>query len=669
MAPGKKAEIDAMLDVLREEVNKIGVVERSMEDLKESVMEIRNRMSVMERLEKRLDETEETRKKEFAALFQATLQSQMEEEISPPIKRPGKQIATEEEGSGLFRAGTSGFRSESVTRMGEARRELENDGRNRSQSHHDLQWQQNELGPDDLPRKLKIPIFDGESAESWVLRVEQYFELGEFSEERKLRVVRMCFDGEALMWYRWERDRNPFVSWDQMKYRVLEQISTNHETTARERLMTLKQEGTVREYIKDFISLASNAPELSDTVLETAFMIGLKPQIKAGVKLMEPRSLRKMMSVAKLVEEWVNYGDPSTASQTMKGAKGGSQTMSSSFPTRNGPNLGSGSGSHNNQRPKTYQGQEKNAFAEKKPANQNSNYNGRSRTPFRRLSLAEYARYKAEGLCFQCGEKSHARRDCPNKELMVLVVQEEDGDEKDQEEEAEKVEEEVPEFAECAVLSTRSAMGISSPKTIKLRRSVQEVQAIVLIDSGATHNFIDSRLMRELGLVAEETQSFGVITGSGKPVRGGGICRNVTLTMQGYSITTDFLPLDLNNVDIILGIQWLETLGEMRVNWKLQTLKIPMEGKLTTLQGVPDLCSSEVSFKAVRKLLEQTEVSVVVECRVLLTKEKGKPGVPTTMQKLLSRYEQVFAEPQGLPPSRGREHEGSFDTLMRRKRR
>lgn len=238
-------------------------------------------MSVMERLEKRLDETEETRKKEFAALFQATLQSHMEEEISPPMQRSGKQIATEEEGSGLFRAGTSGVRSESVTRVGEGRREVEYDGRNHSRNHLDHQWQQNELGPDDLPRKLKIPIFDGENVESWVLRVEQYFELGEFSEERKLRVVRMCFDGEALMWYRWERDRNPFLSWDQMKYRVLEQFSTNHETTARERLMTLKQEGTVREYIKDFISLASNAPELSDTVLETAFMIGLKPQIKA----------------------------------------------------------------------------------------------------------------------------------------------------------------------------------------------------------------------------------------------------------------------------------------------------------------------------------------------------------------------------------------------------
>lgn len=89
------------------------------------------------------------------------------------------------------------------------------------------------------------------------------------------------------------------------------------------------------------------------------------------------------------------------------------------------------------------------------------------------VSPAEYARYKTEGLCFQCGEKSHARRDCPNKELMVLVVQEDEGEEAEQFEEDEKDEEEAVEFAECAALSTKSVMGISSPKTIKLRGSVE----------------------------------------------------------------------------------------------------------------------------------------------------------------------------------------------------
>lgn len=113
-----------------------------------------------------------------------------------------------------------------------------------------------------------------------------------------------------------------------MKFRVLEQFSTLHETTARERLMTLKQEGTVREYCRDFISLVTNAAEVPDVMLETTFMIGLKPQIRVGVKLMEPRNLGKMMSVAKLVEDWVGYADQMPEVQNGKGFRGGFSTIS-----------------------------------------------------------------------------------------------------------------------------------------------------------------------------------------------------------------------------------------------------------------------------------------------------------------------------------------------------
>lgn len=130
---------------------------------------------------------------------------------------------------------------------------------------------------DSLARKLKIPLFDGDDAESWVLRIEQYFELEEFSEEERMKAVRMSFIGEALPWYRWERNRNPFLSWEQMKVRVLEQFSPVRDTSAGERVLCLKQTDTVQSFRREFISLASNAPEIPDPILEMAFMNGLHP--------------------------------------------------------------------------------------------------------------------------------------------------------------------------------------------------------------------------------------------------------------------------------------------------------------------------------------------------------------------------------------------------------
>ena len=113
-----------------------------------------------------------------------------------------------------------------------------------------------------MSRLMEIPLFDGTEAESWMLRIDQYFEIGDFTEEDKMRAVRLCFTGEALSWYCWERNRNSFECWEQMKSRVLKQFSTVRDSSARERLLSLRQTSSVKKFQKEFIALASNAPEI-----------------------------------------------------------------------------------------------------------------------------------------------------------------------------------------------------------------------------------------------------------------------------------------------------------------------------------------------------------------------------------------------------------------------
>ena len=83
---------------------------------------------------------------------------------------------------------------------------------------------------------------------------------------------------------------------------------------------------------------------------------------------------------------------------------------------------------------------------------------------------------------------------------------------------------------------------------------------MVLINSGATHNFISLELVRKLTLPMEETGAYGVLSGFGS-VQGAGKCKQVLMRLQEIEIMEDFLPFNLTNSDIILGIQWLETLG------------------------------------------------------------------------------------------------------------
>lgn len=143
----------------------------------------------------------------------------------------------------------------------------------------------------------------------------------------------------------------------------------------------------------------------------------------------------------------------------------------------------------------------------------------------------------------------------------------------------------------------------------------------------------------------------------GVKVQGRGVINGVELKLQECTIHTSFLPLELGIADVILGVQWLDTLGETRVNWKLQTMKIKLEGEWVLLQGDMSLHSAAVSLKSIWRTMERGGEAMVVEYGGL----QDSVAAPTTpveaeWQEVTEQYADVFQEPTGLPPSRGKEH-------------
>ncbi|KFK23327.1 hypothetical protein AALP_AAs73216U000100 [Arabis alpina] len=94
-----------------------------------------------------------------------------------------------------------------------------------------------------LSRRLELPVFNGEQAENWISRVEQYFDVMDCTDGQKLHEVRLWFSGEALNWYNWEKDRRPFVNWDQFKRRIIEDFVSDEEICAGQRLVTGREAG------------------------------------------------------------------------------------------------------------------------------------------------------------------------------------------------------------------------------------------------------------------------------------------------------------------------------------------------------------------------------------------------------------------------------------------
>ncbi|PKU76480.1 hypothetical protein MA16_Dca001084 [Dendrobium catenatum] len=68
---------------------------------------------------------------------------------------------------------------------------------------------------------------------------------------------------------------------------------------------------------------------------------------------------------------------------------------------------------------------------------------------------------------------------------------------------------------------------------MKVKGEIADREVVVLIDSGATHNFISNQIVELLGMELVDTGGDGVMMGAGKVEMGRGVCRAVVLKIQG----------------------------------------------------------------------------------------------------------------------------------------
>ena len=146
--------------------------------------------------------------------------------------------------------------------------------------------------------------------------------------------------------------------------------------------------------------------------------------------------------------------------------------------------------------------------------------------PFKRLTQAEFKDHHDKGIWYRCDEKNFIGHRCKNKQLQILLVEEEDterGPEPDEWEQDQLA------LNDAAGLSLNSVVGISTPKTMKLQVRVDSQEVVVLIDCGASLNFISMDLVDKLGMPSVGTHCFGVLMGTGLSIKGVGLCQGVEL--------------------------------------------------------------------------------------------------------------------------------------------
>ena len=95
----------------------------------------------------------------------------------------------------------------------------------------------------------------------------------------------------------------------------------------------------------------------------------------------------------------------------------------------------------------------------------------------------------------------------------------------------------------------------------------------VIIDCGATSNFLSWEMAKLLQLTIDAIPRYFVEYGNGQMEPSQGVCREVTLWVQGIEIKQDIFSLNLEGTNVVLGMAWLASLGDTKGNFHELTLK------------------------------------------------------------------------------------------------
>jgi hypothetical protein len=207
------------------------------------------------------------------------------------------------------------------------------------------------------------------------------------------------------------------------------------------------------------------------------------------------------------------------------------------------------------------------------------------------------------------------------------------------------------------MISCNALAGISTPQTLKIEGYIKKKKVIVLIDSGSTHNFIHCKLAKDLNCFVYPAPEFQVMVADGGTINCSGKCNKINLTMGEYVMNSPMIAIPMGGADVLLGIQWLQSLGTVAFNFQELFMKFLLEGKEIELRGITGKPGKVISSNGMTQLLKKGHQGIIAKL-LSLDVQTSKPSIPQDLQRIIDKHSKVFEDiPKGLPPTRNHDHE------------
>jgi hypothetical protein len=177
---------------------------------------------------------------------------------------------------------------------------------------------------------------------------------------------------------------------------------------------------------------------------------------------------------------------------------------------------------------------------------------------------------KINGLCFNCGEKfvpGHleicTKRNKPK--LNALAINDLDRELTDEVLDDLAAEDVLHE--EFCQLSLNALSTLDRADCIKLKTKVRDKVMLILVDSGSTHNFINSSFVMIAKLQTIPTNPRQVTLANGQHITTNSMVPNLHCYCQGKIFSTNMVVLEMQPYDAILGCDWLKSHNPVQFDW------------------------------------------------------------------------------------------------------
>ena len=201
-------------------------------------------------------------------------------------------------------------------------------------------------------------------------------------------------------------------------------------------------------------------------------------------------------------------------------------------------------------------------------------------------------------------------------------------------------------------------------RPLKVVGVIQNHEVCILIDTGSDQDFMHPNIAEKLHLPLSEIQPFRVYVGNGEALLCTHVSKQTKIEVQGSIFMVDLHILPVHSPDVILGMDWLESLGKVTADFAGKTLEFVQGDKAITLKGLlpPPRRINLHSLAALdtdHHILECYEI-MLLEAEPESTPFPGKEDFPATlspyMRSVLEKFQPVFDPPSGMPPVRAYDH-------------